>query len=328
MIYIDFQGGAHGNYLEFVCNKFLGNVPTQGDPFNSLGASHSKQYLDKTKFLAAHYFEFRGKKTIIKNSKIISIQITPDDLLALASISLLRAGDHNINNDQLEVDTYNKWHNRNYQWVLDTLISNFFQSQVSKSYNAVKDLSWPSINSMEDFKNLPNWIQEECLTQHNLELLDLSPESPNCPRYILREFFKLGFKYPEQAGFITQQEKMVYDISNDVYIFPFRCFYDTEKFIQQLAELSNWLNYKLISIEELLVLHAKFLEKQPYKHSKNLCDDLIKKILANEHFDFPPLDLLQESYLTAKLELYYNIELPNNNIWFQHSQPIIEFING
>jgi hypothetical protein len=26
MIYIDFQEGAQGNYLEFVCNKFLANI--------------------------------------------------------------------------------------------------------------------------------------------------------------------------------------------------------------------------------------------------------------------------------------------------------------
>jgi hypothetical protein len=326
MIYIDFQGGAHGNYLEFVCNKFLGNVPTQGDPFNDLGASHNKQYIDKKKFEAWHYFEFCGKKTIIKNSKIISIQITPDDLLLLSSISLLRAGDYNINNDQLEIDTYNKWNNIDYRRVLNNLIDSFFQSQVQESYNAVKDSSWPDINSLEDFKNLPKWIQDECINVHNLQLLELTPESPDCPRYILREFFKLSFKRPEQAGFMIEQEKMTYDSSNNVYIFPYECFYDTEKFTAQLTKVSDWLDYKFSKMEELINLHTKFLEKQPYKNSKNFCDDLLKKVLSKEHFEFPRLDLMQESYLTAKLELYYNTILPNKTNWFRNSQEILNCI--
>lgn len=328
MIYIDFQGGSHGNYLEFMCNKFLAQVPSNSEPFNILGASHSKTYLGKKHFQAGHYFEFRGKKTVLKNSKIISIQLNVDDLLPLSSISLLRAADYNFDNDELEKNTYNKLNNADYCWVLDNLKSSFFQNQIQESYDAVKDKSWPPVSTIEDFKNLPDWIQTECLTQHNLELLNLSVDSPDCPRHVLREFFKLGFKYPTQSGFISQQQKMIYHLSNAVYIFPYSCFYDTEKFIQELSKLSNWLNCEFTNIEQLLILHDKFLEKQPYKHSKNLCDQLLTKIISKELFKFPKLDLIQESYLTAKLELYYDIELPNNNIWFNNSQEIFKFING
>ena len=125
MTYIDFQGGAHGNYLEFICNKFLAKVKTAGLPFNSLGASHSKEYTSDIVFKADHYFEYRGVKTEFTNSKIISIQINHDDLLPLSSISSLRAGDYNINNNQLEINTYNKWNNENYKWTLDNLINGF-----------------------------------------------------------------------------------------------------------------------------------------------------------------------------------------------------------
>ena len=327
MIHIDFQGGAHGNYLEFVCNKFLGNVLTQGDPFNELGASHNKQYLSDKKFNAWHYFEFCGKKTVIENSKIISIQIIPDDLLLLSSVSLLRAGDHNIDNDQLEIDTYNKWNNVDYRWVLDNLISSFFQSQIQESYNAVKDSSWPNINSLEDFKNLPDWIQDECVNVHNLQLLELTSESPNCPRYILREFFKLGFKYPDQAGFMSQQQKMTYNSSNNVYIFPYACFYDTKSFMQELTKIASWCGCNFLPNDEYYELHNKFLQRQIYKDSKKVCNQLLTKIFNNELFSLPKLDLLQESYLTAQIELQYNVELPNTDAWFVHSQEILKFLN-
>lgn len=326
MIYIDFQGGTHGNYLEFVCNKFLANVKDNGDPFNSLGASHNKQYLTNKVFDAWHYFEFRGKKTIIENSKIISIQIAPDDLLPLSLISLLRAGDHNIDNNQLETNTYNKWNNVNYKWVLDNLLNGFFQTHIQKSYDAVKDDSWPSISNFNDFKNLPQWIQDECINVHNLQLLELTAESPDCPRYVLREFFKLGFKYPEQSGFITQQQKMTYEDSNDVWFFPYACFYDIDLFKQELAKIAHWSGYSFLPNNTFYDLHDKFLQRQPYKNSKKVCDQLLTNIFNNEPFEIPKLDLLQESYLIAHIELQYNIELPTTDAWFVHSQEIFKYL--
>jgi hypothetical protein len=50
MIYIDFVGGAHGNYLEFICNKFLAGVDCNELPFNALGASHDKGYKGEKQF--------------------------------------------------------------------------------------------------------------------------------------------------------------------------------------------------------------------------------------------------------------------------------------
>lgn len=40
---------------------------------------------------------------------------------------------------------------------------------ISKFYNDVRDSSWPDCNTIEDFKLLPDWIQQECNTIHNFE---------------------------------------------------------------------------------------------------------------------------------------------------------------
>ena len=327
MIFIDFQGGAHGNYLGFVCNKFLAKIKTEGLPFNTLGAAHSKKYLEPEVFENGHYsFEPPGssyKTPITNNSKVISIQLTYDDLLPLQSISLLRAGDHNINPDQLEINTYSKWNNIHYRWVLDNLINSFFKDQLTNSYNAVKDELWPNISTVAEFKKLPNWIQEECINIHNLTLYELDVNSPDCPRNVLREFFKIGFMYPEEAGLITQQKKIIYDPSNDVSIFPYDCFYNTDQFITELKKLASWLGYNFEPTVEFNDLHNEFLSRQPYKHSKIDCDAILERIKNKEQFNFPKLNLLQESYLTAHLELCYNIELSNNLQWFTNSQEVL-----
>jgi hypothetical protein len=325
VIYIDFQGGAHGNYLEFVCNKFLAGVLCNESPFNKVGASHSQGYIGDKKFQRGHYFEKSEIKFI--DSKIISIQINYDDLLPLSSISLLRAGDYDIDNDKLEINTYHKFNNQNYKWVLENLIKNFFQTQIQDSYYAVKDDSWPNVSSINEFNNLPKWILDECKNVHNLKFLQLNDQNPHCPRYVLREFFKIGFRYPDQSGFITQQKKMIYDSSNDVWVFPFRSFYSLQEFLDQIRLIGKWYELPLQNLSELEKLHEQFLAKQPYKDSKKFCDQLIKKIHQKELFVLPKLDLLQESYISGELEKYYDCELSTERVeWYKHSKEILEEI--
>jgi len=325
VIYIDFQGGAHGNYLEFVCNKFLAGVLCNESPFNKIGASHSKGYIGKKKFKSDHYFEQVGFQ--FSDSKIISIQINYDDLLPLSSISLLRAGDYGIDNDKLEINTYHKFNNQHYRWVLDNLVDKFFQTQIQDSYNAVKDDSWPNVFSINEFNNLPEWIRDECKNVHNLKLLQLTDQNPDCPRYVLREFFKIGFQYPDQAGFITQQKKMIYDSSNDVWIFPFKNFYNLQDFLDQICLIGKWCGLPLHNLCELEKLHVQFLTRQPYKDSKKFCDQLIKKIYQQELFVLPKLDLLKESYISGELEKYYDCELSTERIeWYKHSKETLEEI--
>lgn len=327
MIYIDFLGGAHGNFLEFVCNKYLAKVPCNYLPFNQLGSSHKKKYHTDKKFTSGHYSDYHGVRTDLYNSKIISINITIHDILPLQSISLLRAGDYNLDNDQLEVNTYNKLNNNDYRWMLDNIISTFFTNQIKDSYNCVRDSSWPLVTNMLEFRALPLWIQTECKDLHNLKLLELTKDAPDCPRYVLREFFKIGFRDPWQSGFISQQEKMVYDISNDILSFPFSCFYETLQFVSEIKRTAKWSGYELDDEHGLFELHKEFLQRQPYKHSKIFCDTIINRIINHETFNFPKLDLMQESYILGILEQHFDKELPLlQNQWFDNSREILDLI--
>lgn len=325
MVCIDFQGGAHGNYLEFICNKFLACVPTAGlTPFNHLGASHQQNYLGSQIFQGGHY-SFRPEIThVLEENQVVSIQIDIDDLLPLTSVSLLRAGNYNYDNDELELDTYNKLNNRDYKWVLDNIVINFFSNQIQSSYNAVKDAAWPCANNLYEFNQLPTWIQDECINIHGLVLMQLDKENPNCPRHVLREFFKLGFKYPLQSGFIQQQKKMVYPSSISVYSMPFSAFYNVESFVTHLHAVAEMTGYTVHNLPDLLVVHQQFLDLQIYKTSKLRCDRLISDIQLGQSFILPKLTLLEESYVSAQLELCYNKELPR---WFNKSQDILNYLS-
>jgi len=298
MIQIDFQGGAHGNYLEFVCNSMCG-VTADQLPFSPSGASHSKQYINKKVFYAGHY-SYLGEELA---NKVVSIQVNEDDLLPLSQISLLRAGEYGYDNNYLEIDTYHKLNNKDYRWVLDKLIDGFFRNQVQTSYNNIRDPSWPDVNSLQEFEQLPKHILKECKDVHKLELLELSTQRPDCPRSILREFFQIGFEDPINQGFMYLQNTILDYGNRDVYVFPFSCFYSTDKFIKELKQLALWAEIEYYNYNKTAELHKEFLKRQPYTNSKNRCDAIVQDIIRNQSPE-SARDLLEEAYINAHLKKY------------------------
>ena len=303
-IYIDFQGGSHGNYLEFVCNRFLAGIPTATAlPFNSFNAAHKKQYLTDPLFKCNHFTTYGITLT---NETVISIHIAPDDLLPLQCVSLLRAGDRVIKPEELEIDTYHKLANTDYEWVLDNIINSFFNDQdILTSYQAIADPGWPKINSVQDYYALPEHIRNECELQHGLTIPILDKDHPHCPREILIEFFQIGFSYPATHGFIKSQETQIHT-DCDIYKFPFDCFYDINRFVQEMTTLADFLQMPFSRDDkDLIYLHREFLKRQPYKDIKKRCDHLVDLIVQKQQSDFPVLDVVQEAYVRAMLTKHH-----------------------
>jgi hypothetical protein len=297
-IAIDFQGGSHGNFLEFACNTLAGC--TQDTlPFNQAGAAHSKKYINPQVFFADHY---SFNDVSIPGRMVVSVQIQESDLLPLTAISLLRAGDYGYDNDELEIDTYNKLNNVDYCHMLTDLINGYFFQQVETSYNAVRDPSWPTIKTLQEFKQLPAHIQQECIEQHQLQLLELSAESPDCPRDILRDFFKIGFANPDQQGFMKQQVDKIHYTDKSVYVFPFAAFYDPIQFLQHMKLIAKWAGIVYNNWERVEILHTEFLARQPYCALKQTCDHIVDTLCDNLTLQAPPVNLLAEAYINAQLE--------------------------
>jgi hypothetical protein len=235
--------------------------------------------------------------------KVVSIQVTENDLLPLCQISLLRAGDYGYDNNELESDTYNKLNNANYKWTLDKLIDGFFRNQIQTSYNNVRDPDWPDVKSLQEFEQLPVHIRQECEQVHNLELRELSADHPDCPRSVLREFFQIGFEHPDQQGFMHRQTTMLDYADRDVYVFPFGCFYDTDKFVSELKQLAIWAGIQYNQHDRIVDMHQEFLQRQPYVNSKTRCDAIVQDIINNRTTE-DAMDLLEEAYINAQLKKY------------------------
>jgi hypothetical protein len=140
---------------------------------------------------------------------------------------------------------------------------------------------------------------------HNLSLLELNKQTPDCPRHILREFFQIGFADPQQHGFFFIQKKMIYPKDFDVFVFPFSCFYNTEDFLNQIKKVAEWAGLSYNCQQEIEQLHDEFLQRQHYKDSKVKCDKIVMKIQNNTMEHTPTVDLLEEAYINAKLGWNY-----------------------
>ena len=289
-ILIDFQGGTHGNFLEFLLNQFYYSIEWE-DPFTDLGTSHKKIYnLHTVKFFAGHFTSSKVSKVseniFLSSNNIILITIEPQDLLLVMSVSLLRAGDTNISDDLLEIDTFNK---------LDRYI--FYKSMLNRM-----------------------------ITSYNLKC---NKENPNIPRYILREFFKFGFRTPEINGFIkTQNNSLTQLHGKNVYFMPFASFYNYDTLFEQLNKIYNYFQLDVI-VDKLILknLHTKFFNKIPYTNITNICNQVIDAVDTKQIIDIPKLSMLQESYINSQIEKKYNIEMPFvQQEYFKNTEDIIQYI--
>jgi hypothetical protein len=280
---IDFVAGSHGHFLENTLNKHFGIVSNTSDFFTPTGTSHqvTPSYLAQRLFYAEHWSE-RYKDQLYNISPVISIRFDPDDLLLLSSVSLLRAADKGINNDDLEIDTVNKLNNLFYKDVLELI----FQS-------------YPFLNRSDN----------------------------NIPRYVLREFYKFGFRDPLQNGYWKKLTELTYNNRCKVFYFNLKDFYDINLYVARIKELELFLDRKFEFSKEFYQQHQKFISFIPYINHKSQCDNIISCIQQGIEVDIPKLTLFQESYINGNLENIFVKEMPFcQNRYFTSTKDVLYYI--
>ena len=114
-------------------------------------------------FHAEHWFEIYPDQ-LTNFKKIISIRFSQEDLLLVSSVSLLRAGNFNINNNDLEIDTVSKLNNQFYQPTLAQIYNAYpflDQTQVSIPRHILREFfkfgfKNPSVNGY--------WLKQQSMT--------------------------------------------------------------------------------------------------------------------------------------------------------------------
>lgn len=284
-ILIDFVAGAHGHFLEVLLNKFFHTTVVDFSPFTTLGTSHvaTKEYTDSKVFHAAHWTE-RYPEELATASKVISIQFSQDQLLFFSSLSLLRAKDKKIANNDLEYDTYNKLNNKFYRDTLDQILA-----------------AYP--------------------------FLTVNETNSNIPRHVLREFYKFGFKNPDQNGYWLKQKQMSYPNTTEVFYFNLDCFYNRSLLVERLKQLEQFVGKPFDFSDEFYQMHDQFINGVQYLDCQSTCDQIINAVINEIDIGIPNLTLFQESYINAKLENFYNKEMPfYQPEYFTNTKDVLNYI--
>jgi hypothetical protein len=74
-----------------------------------------------------------------------------------------------------------------------------------------------------------------------------------------------------------------------------------KKFIDQIKKVAQWAGLSYNCEQEIMELHKEFFKKQPYRHSKIKCDNIVQQLMINKDIELPKLDLLEQAYINAKL---------------------------
>jgi len=181
---------------------------------------------------------------------------------------------------------------------------------LSISYTADDALPLSQINFLRsgpyqfDSNLLENNTYQKLNNEYLRPLLDritaeyfIDESRPDCPRHILRNFFERNMV----PGILRTQRFMIYEEYQDVYKFPYGIFYNKNQFVEELTKVAAWANLQYNDYDSIKKLHSQFLEKQPYKNSKQKCNQVINNILNKIDTGPDALNLLEESYVNAEL---------------------------
>lgn len=164
---------------------------------------------------------------------------------------------------------------------------------------------------------------------HAYSFVNLSSQQPDCPRYVLREFFKFGFKEPGSHGLIQSLGKMVYLPDHRTFDFPFNCFYNTQSFCGKMQDLATWCEKTIKNIDNLAMLHEEFLNRQIYRADKIQADYIIDAVINGRSMPISRLRLLQESYINGTLERLYSKEMPfHQETYFSNTLDILNHLGS
>lgn len=152
-------------------------------------------------------------------------------------------------------------------------------------------------------------------------------ENTEMPKFILRDFVKLGFSDLNNHGYIKKNTELKKYKFKNVYYFPVNSFWDNELFLNHLSKLDKKFNLDLSINDDVIEIHKKFIEKIPQLKTQNRCRDIITAIIEEKSILIENIDVVEEAYIYSWIETTYkNILAPLTNTFFKNTKDIIEYI--
>jgi len=136
-VYIDYFPGSHGRFLEYLINRYIYKIPNSDImPFTPVGSSHiplmTAEYQNHKHASSGHFsYDFINDPynplAFVSSANWLSIKIQVDSFYLIYYNNYATVNNHNIDLENLEVNTYNKLNQENIKHfgLLDFLIKEF-----------------------------------------------------------------------------------------------------------------------------------------------------------------------------------------------------------
>lgn len=152
-------------------------------------------------------------------------------------------------------------------------------------------------------------------------------ETTEIPKFILRDFLKLGFSDLDNHGYIIKNKELLSYKFENVYYFPVNSFWYEKLFFYHIKNLNNQFNLNLDLGKDASKLHRKFIEQIPQLQTIDRCEKIISALENNEVMEIPNIDVIEEAYIYSWIETKNkNILAPFTNFFFKNTRDIIEYI--
>ena len=188
------------------------------------------------------------------------------------------------------------------------------------------DISNDRIKFPKNFSDLAGPIellQTEIESLYNIKI----NENTEVPKFILRDYVKLGFSDINKHGYVVNNEVLTKHKFENAHYFPVSCFWNEEMFFNQLEILNEKFNLDLSLDNDAKDIHKEFMEKLPQLKTRNRCEDIISAIKEKKSIPILNLDIVEEAYIYSWIETSYkNVLAPFTNSFFKRTEDINEYI--
>ena len=220
-------------------------------------------------------------------------------------------------------DGKNYFKNTNEPHVMITVepedLLNIERSVTTRAGDLNVDTNNDNVAITSDFLDHFPWA-DKCAEMYNLDLT-----THTIPRFIMRDFYKKSFLYPEQNGFIVIDRAMRNDKPAKCFEFPVSHIWNKDKFIKTINTLDKELDLQL-DIPDYTI-HDTFRAKFPPLATEHRTKDAIDHIKNKQDMDISDLDTVEQAYLASWIEKNYDfITVPLTNYFFQSTREICQWL--
>jgi len=149
----------------------------------------------------------------------------------------------------------------------------------------------------------------------------------NIPRFILRDFCKLGFSDIKNHGLISIDQIYRTRSLPKVFYFPVSAFWDKGSFFKHIESLNREFDLKILVDKNSYDIYDQFQNRIQNFGTRDRCKKIIDALENKDNIPITDIDLIEEAFLNSWIETTHrNILAPFTNDYFKTTKEILDYI--